>query len=74
MNGDSFTPERPRLWYARRIANIGNNWNLDLAPDGRSFVVLMSADNTETREDQGHVTLVMNFFDEVRRRTEARTK
>ena len=38
-----------------------------VAPDGKRFVVLMSADNPEQRETQSHVMLVVNFFDEVRR-------
>ena len=71
VKGDSFIPQRPRLWYGKRIANVGNNWNLDLAPDGRRFVVLMPAEVAEARESQSHVTLVMNFFDEVRRRVAA---
>jgi serine/threonine-protein kinase len=72
VKGDSFIPERPRLWYSKRIANVGTNWNLDLAPDGRRFVVLMPAEAAEKRERQSHVTLVMNFFDEVRRRVAGR--
>ena len=67
VKDDSFIPERPRQWYGNRIANVGTNRNLDLAPDGRRFVVLMPAETTEARESQSHVTLVMNFLDEVRR-------
>jgi serine/threonine-protein kinase len=68
VKGDSFIPQRPRQWYGKRIANIGNAKNLDLALDGKRFVVLMPAEAAEERERQSHVTLVMNFFDEVRRR------
>jgi Tol biopolymer transport system component len=32
VQGDAFIPQRPRLWCSKRIANIGDNWNLDLAP------------------------------------------
>jgi hypothetical protein len=32
------------------------------------FVVVMPAEGPEPRETQGHVTLMVNFFDEVRRR------
>jgi hypothetical protein len=31
------------------------------------FVVLMPAEATVARESQSHVTLIVNFFDEVRR-------
>jgi serine/threonine-protein kinase len=74
VKGDSFIPERPHPWYGKRIANIGGNSNLDLAPDGRRFVVLMPAEVTEARESPSHVTLVMNFFDEVRRRVAGQAK
>ena len=71
--GDSFTPQRPRPWYGKPIANIGGAGNLDLAPDGR-FVVLMPADNADARESQSHITLVTNYFEEVRRRLAGQTK
>jgi serine/threonine-protein kinase len=74
VKGDSFIPQRPRLWYSKRIANVGNAGNLDVAPDGKRFVVLMPAEATEDRESQNHVTLVMNFFDEVRRRVTGQAK
>jgi len=74
VKGDSFIPERPRQWYGRRIADVGTNWNFDLVPDGRRLAVLMPAEDSEARESQGHVTLVMNFFDEVRRQVAGRAK
>jgi serine/threonine-protein kinase len=74
VRGESFIPQRPRLWYGKRIANVGGAPNLDLAPDGKRFVVLMPAEVTEERESQSHVTLVMNFFEEVRRRVTEQAK
>jgi serine/threonine-protein kinase len=74
VRGDSFLPERPRVWYAKRLANVGGNRSLDLAPDGKRFVVLMPAEIAEARETQNHITLVMNFFDEVRRRVAGQGK
>jgi serine/threonine-protein kinase len=74
VKGDSFIPQRPRPWYGKRIANIGNAANLDLAPDGRRFVALMPVEVAESRESRSHVTLLMNFFDEVRRRVALQAK
>jgi serine/threonine-protein kinase len=74
VRGDAFIPQRPRPWYGKRIANVGDNWNLDLAPDGKRFVALMPEEATGARERRNHVTLVMNFFDEVRRRAAAPAK
>ena len=45
--------------------------NFDLAPDGKRFVVLMSAECPEPLQNQSHATLVLNFVDEVRRRVAA---
>jgi hypothetical protein len=61
--------ERPRAWSEKRLANLGLTPNFDLAPDGKRFAVVMPAERPEPREAQSHVTLVLNFFDEVRRRT-----
>ena len=67
VTGDSFVPDKPRMWSDKRLANTGVSLNLDLAPDGKHFAVLMPADNPEPRETRGHVTLMLNFFDELRR-------
>jgi hypothetical protein len=66
--GDSFIAERPRTWFGERLANLGLAANLDVAPDGKHFIVLMPAESTKLREKQSDVTLAVNFFDEVRRR------
>ena len=71
QNG-AFIPERPRPWSPKAIANVGDNQNLDLVPDGKRFVVLMPAESAEEREIRSHVTLVMNFFEEVQRRVAGR--
>jgi hypothetical protein len=44
-------------------------WNLDVAPDGKRFAaVLPRADLPGGAESSVHVTFLLNFFDEVRRR------
>ena len=68
VKGDSFIAEPPRPWSAKQLAPTGLTLNFDLAPDGKRFAVVMPADNPEPREIRSHVTLVVNFFDEVRRR------
>ena len=67
VTGGSFVHDTPRVWSDKRLANTGLSLNLDLAPDGKGFAVLMPADNPEPRETRGHVTLMLNFFDELRR-------
>jgi Tol biopolymer transport system component len=67
VNGDTFVAGKPRVWSEQRLANTGLTPNFDLAPDGKRFVVLMAPEGAEASRLQGHVTLVMNFFDELRR-------
>jgi hypothetical protein len=66
--------EKPRVWSGKQLANLGTSRNYDLAPDGKRFVVLMPVERPAPRETQRHVTLVVNFFDEVRRRVAGRGK
>jgi hypothetical protein len=42
--GDSFVPDKPRLWSEKRLADTGNLQNLDISPDGKRFLVLMPAE------------------------------
>jgi serine/threonine-protein kinase len=72
VKGNSFVPQKPRVWFSRPLANAGLSINFDPAPDGKRVLALMSAESSEPREAQSHVTLVMNFFDEVRRRVGGR--
>ena len=72
VQSGAFIPARPLSWSSKTIANVGDNQNLDLAPDGKRFVVLMPAESAEGREIRSHVTLVMNFFDVIRRRVAGR--
>jgi serine/threonine-protein kinase len=69
VEGDAFVAERPRVWSNTRLFNMGLTQNFDLAPDGERFAVLMSAEGAELRRTQ-HM-LVLNFFEEVRRRVRA---
>jgi len=74
VKGESFVADKPRVWPGKQLANVGLGGNFDLAPDGKRFAVLMPAESPEPRETQNHVTLIVNFFDEVRRRVAAQGK
>jgi hypothetical protein len=65
---DALVPEKPRVWFGKQLASIGLAVNLDLAPDGKRFIVLMPAESGVPRLAPGHVMLTVNFFDEVRRK------
>jgi Tol biopolymer transport system component len=67
VKADTFVADKPRVWSETRLANTGITPNFDLAPDGKHFLVLMPAERPVSAEIQSHVTLVTNFFDELRR-------
>jgi hypothetical protein len=70
----AFKPEKPRVWFAEQLASTGLGTNLDLAPDGKRFVAVMPAERSTSKESQSHVSLVVNFFDEERRRVAGQNK
>ena len=43
-------------------------FSADLAPDGERFLMLTSPEQPSSEEGSVHVTFLLNFFDELRRR------
>jgi Tol biopolymer transport system component len=75
VKGDSFVADKPRVWSGKQVGGVANAArNIDLAPDGRRIVALMPVETAEGQKAQSHVTFIMNFFDEVRRRTATQAK
>ena len=67
VNGESFLADKPRVWSDRLIIGAG----LDLAPDGKHFVVFDKPEAAAQDKGSVHVTFLLNFFDELRRRAPA---
>jgi hypothetical protein len=68
-NGDSFAADKPRPWSPTQIREQNAlYWNLDLAPDGKRFVVVPRPEAAGGQKGSVHVTVLLNFFDELRRR------
>jgi serine/threonine-protein kinase len=68
VQNNSFVVENPRVWSEKRLSGGGATvGNYDLAPDGKRIVAILPAD-PEADTSSHHVTFVMNFIDEVRRR------
>jgi serine/threonine-protein kinase len=65
---DSFLVDKPRIWSEKTLANVGNSSNYDLAPDGKRIIALMPVENEGAGKERNHVTFLLNFFDELRRR------
>jgi serine/threonine-protein kinase len=70
VKGDSFVPGKPRVWSDRQIFFPGTS-NLDLAPDGKRFAVLVLTESAPGEGSSVHVTMLQNFFDELKRRVPA---
>jgi len=73
--GDSFTPGKPRLWAPHPILlNYGGGpfQPYALAPDGKRFAVMLYPDGTAERQSRLHLTYLLNFADELRRRVPAK--
>ena len=64
-------PEQPRHWCNTPIVVPGAFPNLDLAPDGKHFVVFATGEAGDDRKISLHLTFLVNFFDELRRRMPA---
>jgi Tol biopolymer transport system component/tRNA A-37 threonylcarbamoyl transferase component Bud32 len=68
--GGSFSSTRPRVWSDRPIRTVGPFPTYALAPDGQRFAVFPVADPSAAAAGS-HVTFVLNFFDELRRKVPA---
>ena len=64
VNGASFQPDKPRLLPDSRFKPRVVGRSFDLHPDGGRFA-LVKAPAVETNRNR--VTVVFNFFDELRR-------
>jgi Tol biopolymer transport system component len=64
VRGSSFEAGKPRVWSKQRLFRTAFT-NFDLAPDGRQFAIVPDTSASPTRVG---VTMLLNFFDELRRR------
>jgi serine/threonine-protein kinase len=74
VKNGSFVAGKPRLWYGKKLSNVGLSPNFDLAPDGKRILAVAPIESAEPRETQSHVTIAVNYFDEVRRRVAGQGK
>jgi len=63
VQGDTFVAETPRVW----IAKLGGTL-FDVSPDGRRVAVLTPVASGDASKQEHEVVLLLNFFDELRRR------
>jgi hypothetical protein len=70
IHGGAFVAEEPRPWWPGQLADTGVLSNFDLDLEGRRVLALLPATRLEGRQSPNHVTVTLNFSDEVRRRTD----
>jgi WD40 repeat protein len=67
---NSFTAGKPRVCSPKTVIFLGGNYPYDLAPDGKRFAVVLNPAGTGEQEQRStdRVTVLLNFFDELRRK------
>jgi Tol biopolymer transport system component len=68
VKGDTFTSGVPRVWLAARLLDQGGISYYDPAPDGKRIVALLPSEEAEGQKPLTHLTFLLNFFDELRRK------
>ncbi len=66
--GPVFSAGRPEVWSPSPISSTSMYWNFDLAPDGKRIVTSPEAVKAGDERGSVHVTVLLNFFDELKRR------
>jgi serine/threonine-protein kinase len=67
VEGESFQPGRPRELFQGPFLLIENQPDVDIAPDGKGFVMLQRAAAEEGAVESSQVILVTNWFEELKR-------
>jgi serine/threonine-protein kinase len=65
-DGKTFRADKPRLLFEGNFVRLPFASDYDIAPDGERFVMFRD-DNAEETARHAHVTLVTNWFEELRR-------
>jgi serine/threonine-protein kinase len=73
VTGDSFSAGKPQVWSEKRLVE-GDSSTYDLAPDGKRFAVVLNSDGSSEPKPFTHVTVLLNFVDELKRRVPAGEK
>jgi serine/threonine-protein kinase len=72
-NGDAFVPGQPRRW-SERLPQLLTISAPDLMADGKRFIAVLPSSAGTSADRPTHVTFLLNFADELRRRVPAGNK
>jgi hypothetical protein len=63
VTGDTFVPEKPRVW----LATLGGvRW--DLSPDGKRIAIVTPVESADAPTQEHELVFLQNFADELRRK------
>ena len=67
-DGGVFAAAKPQGWSQKKLAFLGGGYPYDLAPDGKRFAVVLNpgGDGSQGYKPTDSVTILLNFFDELR--------
>jgi hypothetical protein len=68
VSGAVFAPGPSRRWSDATLSFSGNLMPYDLAPDGKRVVASLAHENEGASKVNLHLTFLLNFFDELKRR------
>jgi serine/threonine protein kinase/roadblock/LC7 domain-containing protein len=71
--GDALVFGKPHIWSPHRVPDLGSPpmRPFDVSPDGKRVAVVLNADGTADPKPITHLTLLVNFTDDLRRRAPA---
>ena len=68
VKGDAFVAEKPRVWIPKLTGSNIAAGAIDVAPDDKRVAVVAPVESTEAPKQEHVIVMLLNFFDEVRRR------
>ena len=68
-SGDTFTAAKPRVWSEVRLRTGVGLQEFDITPDGKHVVAVLP-ETTEKPKPDNHLTILLNFGDELRRKAQ----
>jgi len=74
VDGNKFVAGIPREWTPLALGDVGVLPSFDVLPGGERIVALLPAGRPEDSQSKNHVTFMLNFHEEVRRRGSARDR
>lgn len=69
--GESFAASKPRSWTDHQLVSPTGDPNFDISPDGKLIVALVRSTLPGNTPESVKATFLLNFFDELRRRSAA---